>query len=171
MFSFNSYACFNGFSGPSVIFLNNLIPKKIRTTRINHSIKVSGMNPLPELAALADRSTVLLFAVVLTPLTAPELVALATVAGLVDAVVATVFFTVGLATTVFAPCTEPVVLATGATTCPNTVRVSAFEYPPPGPGLTTVTRNLPGLAKSLANTSIRILVGFTKVVGRSSPLN
>jgi len=79
------------------------------------------MKLFPEFAALADRSTVLL-AVVLAPLTVPELVVLATVAGLVDAVVFTVFFAVGLATTVLAPCTEPVVLATGATTWPSTVR-------------------------------------------------
>src|SRR5262249_17779063 len=49
------------------------------------------------------------------------------------------------------------------------VKVSAFESPPPGPGLTTVTEAKPPVAMSRPVTEAVSWVALMKVVGRTSP--
>ena len=49
------------------------------------------------------------------------------------------------------------------------VKVRAFDVPPPGVGLTTVTGNVPARAMSLAKIAAVTCVALTKVVVRALP--
>lgn len=52
-----------------------------------------------------------------------------------------------------------------------TLNAKAFDAPPPGGGLNTVTLNVPGRAISVAATETIRWVGETKFVGRSAPFH
>src|SRR5690242_20657826 len=50
-----------------------------------------------------------------------------------------------------------------------TVKVSAADVPPPGPGVTTVTGNAPAVERSAAEIVACSCVPLTNVVGRAEP--
>ena len=58
-----------------------------------------------------------------------------------------------------------------ATGVPAIVKVTAFDVPPPGAGLVTVTGTDPTVVTSVAGTVAVNCVALTKVVARAAPLN